>query len=219
MIVALTAAAACGGRRAAPAPAPLPPPAPPPGPPPFTATEVWTREPGVPLVSETATVPVPHTSMRLEVLRVDSARLLVRCPVCLGQPTGWVERARVVHEPLAPVDAARLELADFVLAVREAARRRDVAALRPVMSRDFVHSLEAGEGVLEALATWQRRYNADLDRLPALLDRGVVNVPGTQVWAAPPEYAAQLGYLDLRSGFRRGANGWEWIFLVRSGLR
>lgn len=40
---------------------------------------------------------------------------------------------------------------------------------------------------------------------------------GAQVWAAPPEYATDRRYADLRAGFRRGAEGWEWIFLVQDG--
>jgi hypothetical protein len=38
------------------------------------------------------------------------------------------------------------------------------------------------------------------------------------VWAAPPEFVNQRGYSDLRAGFRRGAGGWEFSFLVRSAL-
>jgi hypothetical protein len=156
--------------------------------------------------------------MRLQVLRVDSAELLVRCLVCRGAPTGVLPRASVVHELRAPADAAKLELADFVLAVREAARLRDYESLRAMMSRDFVYSLDDAEGVLEALAGWQGRRTGDLQRLPALLDRGIMSVGPGGVWAAPPEFVTQRGYNDLRAGFRRGPNGWQFIFLVRPGL-
>ena len=128
-------------------------------------------------------------------------------------------RESVVYLPQDPAAAARLELADFALAVRDAANRRDVEALRGVMSRDFVHTLGPVElGVLETLAQWAREDYRQLDRLPFLLDRGIAAVPGTLVWAAPPEFAYQAGYGDLRAGFRRGADGWEFVFLVRSGL-
>ncbi|HEX8694903.1 MAG TPA: hypothetical protein VF746_20920 [Longimicrobium sp.] len=220
LALALALQAACGGpppRR--PAPVPAPPPAPPPPPPPaFTATDAWTREPGLVLRSDSAPTTLPHMFMRLQVLRADSAGLLVRCIVCRGQPTGWVDSARVAYAPLAPADARRLELADFALAVRDAAVRGDLEALRAVMSRDFVHSLEGAEGALEAIGAWRGYRANDLRRLPFLLDRGIAGVRGTPVWAAPPEYATTPNYLDLRAGFRRGPDGWEWIFLVRSGL-
>ena len=117
------------------------------------------------------------------------------------------------------MEAARLDLADFVLAVRAAASARDVDALRAVMARDFVHTLGPIDmGLLETFAAWEREQYRTLDRLPFILDRGVATVPGTPVWAAPPEWAASLQYRDLRAGFRRGPDGWEWIFLVRDGI-
>jgi hypothetical protein len=204
--------------RPAPAPPPPPAPAPPPGPPPFTAAEVWTSQPGLVLRSDSAAVTLPWAFMRLQVLRVDSTELLVRCLVCRGAPTGMLSRASVVHEVRAPADAAKLELADFALAVREAARLRDYDALRAMMSRDFVYSLDDAEGVLEALAAWQGRRTGDLQRLPSLLDRGILSAGPSGVWAAPPEYVTQRGYNDLRAGFRRGPNGWQFIFLVRPGV-
>lgn len=216
----LLVAAACG-RPPRPAPIPPPPaPAPPPAPPPFVPTDVWTREPGVSLRGEQYTVTVPYLFTRLEVVRIDSAGMLVRCHTCRGAPTGIVDGAKVIDLSAvpSPADAARLELADFALAVREAARRRDVAALRAAMAREFVHTLDGADGPLEAVAAWERRYFGDVDRLPSILDRGIANVTGTQVWAAPPEYAQTLQYRDLRTGFRRDADGWRWIFLVRPGL-
>lgn len=202
--------------RPVPVPPPPPPPAPPPGPPPFTATEVWTAQPGLVLRVEGGDVTLPWAFMRLQVLRVDSAELQVRCLICRGAPTGTISRASVVHEARPPAEAARLELADFALAVREAARLRDYAALRAMMSRDFIYSLDDAEDVLEALAAWQGRRAGDLERLPGLLDRGIMSAGPGGVWAAPPEYVTQRGYNDLRAGFRRGPTGWQFIFLVRA---
>jgi hypothetical protein len=163
-------------------------------------------------------VPLPFVFMRLEVLRADTADLLVRCVHCPGTPEGWVARESVVHAPQPPGTAARLDLAEFVLAVRAAASARDVEALRGVMARDFVHTLGPIDmGLLETFAAWEREQYRTLDRLPFVLDRGVATVAGTPVWAAPPEYAADIRYGDLRAGFRRGPQGWEWIFLVRGG--
>jgi hypothetical protein len=211
---ALLAASACVAR---PKPAPVPPPAPPPPPaaPPFTASEVWTALPGVVLRGDSGAVTLPWTFMRLAVVRVDSAELVVRCMACRGFPVGRVPRDRVVYEVRTPLEARTLELADFALAVRDAARRRDIEALRKVMARDFVFSLEDQGAVLEAVAAWQGRRAGDLQRLPQLLDRGVVSAGGGGIWAAPPEFVTQPGYQDLRAGFRRGPGGWEFAFLVR----
>jgi len=175
-------------------------------------------QPGLVLRGDSAAVTLPWAFMRLQVLRVDSAELLVRCLVCRGAPTGMLSRASVVHEVRAPADAAKLELADFALAVREAARLRDYDALRAMMSRDFVYSLDDAGGMLEAVGAWQGRRTSDLQRLPSLLDRGILSAGPSGVWASPPEYVTQRGYNDLRAGFRRGPDGWKFIFLVRPGL-
>jgi hypothetical protein len=217
--------AACGpARRPAPiAPPPPPPviaePVPPPPPPIVAGGSVWTRDAGTQLRTEQGGVPMPFLFMRLEVLRADTTDLLVRCVHCPGVPQGWVPREGVVHIIRRPEEARRLDLAEFVLAVRDAASRRDVETLRRAMSSDFVHSLGPLEmGLLETFAAWEREQYRTLDRLPFILDRGVSTVSGTPVWAAPPEWAASLQYRDLRAGFRRGPGGWDWIFLVRDGI-
>ncbi|HSU14042.1 hypothetical protein [Longimicrobium sp.] len=213
-VAALLAGMGCAPR---PRPAPVPPPAPPPPPatPAFTAAEVWTAQPGVVLRGDSSSTTLPWMFMRLAVVRVDSSELVVRCMVCRGFPQGRVPRDRVVYEVRGVADAQKLELPDFALAVRDAARRRDLEALRRVMSRDFVYSLDYPEGVLEAMAAWQGRRSGDIERLPGLLDRGIVSTGGGGIWAAPPEFVTQRGYADLRAGFRRGPNGWELTFLVR----
>lgn len=207
-------------------PAPVPPPPPPvapqvqpPAPPPIVQFQsVWTRDAGSQLRTEAGGVTLPFVFMRLEVLRADTTDLLVRCVHCPGNPEGWIGRENVVHWVRSPAAAARLDLAEFVLAVREAAAQRDFEALRPVMSRDFVHSLGPLDmGLLETFAAWEREAYRTLDRMPFVLDRGVATVVGTPIWAAPPEYASELAFGDLRAGFRRGPAGWEWIFLVRGG--
>ncbi|HVH12813.1 MAG TPA: hypothetical protein VM759_07170 [Longimicrobium sp.] len=217
------ALAACAAPARGPAPAPPPPAAPPatlPAPPPPIAQfeSVWTRTAGAQLRTEAGGIPLPYVFMRLEVLRADTAELLVRCIHCPGTPEGWLGRENVVHAPRPPETAARLDLAEFVLAVRTAASMRDVEALRGMMARDFVHSLGPIDmGLLETFAAWEREQYTALDRMPFVLDRGVAAVIGTSVWAGPPEYAADHRFGDLRAGFRRGAQGWQWIFLVRGG--
>jgi hypothetical protein len=177
----------------------------------------WNREQGIALRAESGARALPFRFMRLDVLEVDSARVRVRCRFCAGEPEGWIAVEDVVHVPATPQEA-RHDLAEFALAVRTAALHRDVDALRPVMSREFSHQLGPVEpGLLETLSAWAVEGYASLDRVPWLLDRGLAPVPGTTLWAAPPEHATTRGYADLRAGFRRGPDGWEWIFLVRDG--
>jgi hypothetical protein len=177
----------------------------------------WNREQGIALRAGSGARTLPFRFMRLDVLEVDSAEVRVRCRFCPGEPEGWIAIGDVVHVPARPLEA-RDDLAEFALAVRTAALHRDVDALRPVMSREFSHQLGPGEpGLIETLSAWAAEEYASLDRVPWLLDRGVAPVPGTTLWAAPPEHATTRGYADLRAGFRRGADGWEWIFLVRDG--
>lgn len=205
------AAAACGPRRA---PEPVVPPPPPP--PPFPHALVWTREAATVLEPDSAGVPaatVPHLFTRLEVLRSDSASLYVRCAVCTPVAEGWVPKEGVVFEAAAPAAAATGGLAEFLLAVRSAAAARDVPALRAVMSRDFTHSFRGGDGVVEAIGRWEQMGFRRLDRLPFLLDRGV-GTRDRQIWAGPPAYLTDLNYRDLRAGFRRNGDRWEWIFFV-----
>lgn len=217
------ALAACSAPRR-PVPLPPPPPAPvevgPPAPAPIAqGHSVWTRTAGLVLRGETSAVTLPYTFMRMEVLRADTSELLVRCLHCPGGPAGWLARDAVVHLPADVTAAAEMELADFALAVHAAALRRDVAELRRAMSRDFVHTLgPIDPGILETLAQWEREGYRLVDRLPFLLDRGIANVAGTSIWAAPPVYATDLRYNDLRAGFRRGREGWEWVFLVTGGM-
>lgn len=221
-LVLLCLAACAPPRAAPPAPAPLPAAAPAPPEPAPPAIEpgasVWNRDPGAALRGEAGDATLPYLFLRLAVLETDSARLRVRCVHCPGRPEGWISRGAVVHLPLPPREAARLELADFALAVREAALARDVEALRPVMSREFTHQLGPRElGTMETFAAWEAEGYRTLDHLPFLLDRGIATVIGTPVWAAPPAFTTTLAYADLRAGFRRGPDGWEWLFLVRDG--
>jgi hypothetical protein len=229
VLILLVLLAACGNRPRRPAgvaPMVLPPPPEiidtlPPPPPPIVANQsVWTRDANTLLRGETSGVRMPFIFMRLEVLRADTTDLLVRCAHCPGAPEGWVARESVVHHVRSPERVRKLDLAEFVLAVRDAASQRDTVRLRRAVSREFVHTLGPLEmGLLETFAAWEREGYRTVDRLPFILDRGVATVPGTPVWAAPPEYATQLGYQDIRAGFRRGADGgWEWIFLVRDGM-
>jgi len=204
---------------AAPPPPRVAPPPPPPAPPPPDAppTIVWTREPGLALIGQ-GPASVPFVASRLDVLEVRPDSFLVRCSGCPGAPSGWVARERVAWEQRPPADARQGDLAEFVAALRGAAMRREWEAMRSVMSRNFVHAISGPDGTLEAIGAWRAHRAADLSRLPALLDRGATLVPGTNVWAAPPEFANLRGYADLRAGFIHGSAGWEWVFLVRNEI-
>lgn len=177
---------------------------------------MWTAAAGVELRSDGESVAVPRVFVPLEVVEADSASLLVRCGACPGGPVGRVEPAEVVFAPLAPEEAAREGLADFALAVREAARTRDLAALRPVMAPDFTFSFLGVQGAEQALEAWRGEGFAALDEVPELLDRGLAT-RDSLLWVAPPEHFERLDYRGLRLGFRRAPGGrWEWVFLVRS---
>jgi hypothetical protein len=178
---------------------------------------VCTREAGLALVGERPGS-VPYLATRLEVLEVRPDSFRVRCAVCTGAPAGWVARGAVAWEARPPAEARQGDLAEFVVALRGAAVRQEWESLRSVMARSFVHSISGPDGTLEAIGAWRSHRSADLARLPGLLDRGATLVPGTQVWAAPPEFASVRGYADLRAGFMRGSEGWEWVFLVRNEI-
>lgn len=195
---------------AAPAPAPVEATAPAPA-------YVWTRDPGVALRGDSGAVVLPYLATRLEVVRDDSAGLLVRCSVCPEPAVGLVARDSVVvpHPGRTPAQAAEGGLAEFVLAVREAALRRDLPALRAVMSPRFVHDVNGRDGPVETLAWWEAERYRSLDHLPRLLDRGVAALGDAPVWAAPPEFVQ--GYGGLRAGFRQVRGRWEWAFLVQDG--
>lgn len=185
------------------------------------APVVWTAREGVELHGENGIVRLPYVLMRLEAIGADSLGIHVRCAVCAEPSEGVVAREAVIYEPARPADVTRGSLADFVLAVRAAAERRDVEALREVMSPDFSFTFGGAEGRLEALGAWERAGYRSLDRLPALLDRGVVNrwadAPAhpDELWVAPPEYLAHPDYHDLRAGFRRAGGEWRWVFFIR----
>lgn len=199
-------------------PPPAPPPAAPPPPPPYVFPHrvVWTAAPGIELVTDSARVAVSRPFTALEVVQADSLSLLVRCPVCPQAPLGRVPMEDVVFAALPPAEAAHGDLAAFALAVREAARRHDVAALRPVMAPDFTFSFVGTQGAETALAAWEAERFATLDRVPALLDHGLAT-RDSLLWAAPPEHFERLDYRGLRVGFRRTPEGqWRWVFLVRS---
>ncbi|HET7275998.1 MAG TPA: hypothetical protein VFI91_12590 [Longimicrobiaceae bacterium] len=203
------------------APEPPPPPPTPPAPvpepivvPPFPFAAVWTARTDVVLSSEGDTSIVPRTFTRLEVVGRDTVGLLVRCEVCTPPATGYVALADIVYDPTTPALAAEEGIAEFALAIREAALRRDLAALRPVIAEDFTYSLTGGEGPESALISWEMERYRSIDYLPRLLDQGLATRDST-LWVAPPEFLQDLTYTGRRAGFKRSPEGrWEWVFLV-----
>ncbi len=152
----------------------------------------------------------------LEVVEAEPERLFVRCGSCGVEGVAEIAPAEVAYEALAPVEAAGESLGAFALAVREAARGRDLEALRPVMASDFTFSFVGVQSAELALAAWRVEGFAALDRVPELLDRGLVT-RDSALWVAPSAHLDRLDYRGLRLGFRRAPAGrWEWVFLVRS---
>jgi hypothetical protein len=180
----------------------------------FPYRVVWSALPDMLIDVDGVGYALPGVSTRLEVLSGDSTGLRVRCAVCPGELEGVVDPSHVIHSAESPAAAASGDLAGFALAIREAALRRDVEALRPVMSRTFTFSFGAWGGPVEAIAAWEREGYRALDHLPGVLDRGIATRDG-RIWAAPPEYLHQDEYLGYRAGFRREAGRWQWVFLVR----
>lgn len=217
LLLLLVLAVACGGPRhapalpdvaAAPEPAPVPP---------FPHALAWTARAGVPVQTPEAETSIPLTFTRLNVLGVDTLGLRVQCLYCVPAVEGWVSREDVVYEALPPAVAATRGLAEFALAVREAAGRRDEAALQPVMARDFTFSFEGGGGPIDAFRRWEFQGFRALDNLPPLLDRGLTTRDSI-LWSAPPAFVTDAEYRGLRAGFRRGPTGrWEWVYLVGNG--
>lgn len=201
---------ACAGPRVPPPVEPEPVSAPEPA---VLPTFVWTPRAGLPLRTEGGSAVVPHLFSRLEVLGTDSLGIHVSCSFCREPVRGWIEREEVIYEPLTPHLAAHGELAEFLLALRDAAVRLDLELLRPVMARDFINHFDAPEGAEEAISRWRWEQFRTLDHLPRLLDRGVASRDG-RLWTSPPDFLTDASYEGLRAGFRRSGDRWEWLFLV-----
>lgn len=205
------------GACAAPPPPP-PPPEPLPEPivvPPFPFSTVWTAAEDVELTTDSGIRTVERTFTRLDVVYRDSVGLRVTCGICLPEATGYVEFSDVVYEPETPAEAADDEIAEFALAIRDAALRRDLEALRPVMSPYFSYILSGGESSASALAFWENERYRSLDLLPFLLDEGLTTRDST-LWVAPPDFFADVHYSGHRAGVRKTSDGtWQWVFLIK----
>jgi hypothetical protein len=209
-----------GGCLASAAHQPTPPPEPAevvvePEPEPFPATEVWTAREDVALhAGDGAEISIPNLLTRLDVVGRDSVGLLVRCVVCREPVEGYVDEELVVFTHLPPEISAWSELTEFALSIRDAAERRDIDALRPVMAFDFSFSFLGSQTPEDAFAVWRSEQFATLDRLPGILDRGLAS-PDGRIWSAPPAFVRELGYRGLRAGFRQRVDGrWEWLYLI-----
>lgn len=215
-LLGLTAAVAlAAGGCARPAPPPPPPPPPPAPAPPPRPQVVWTAAPEVAVRNDTAAIALPRPFTRLDVTGRDSVGFLqVACAYCDRPIAGTVAVEDVVYEPQAPVEAAEGTLAEFALAIRDAAAWRRIDSLAVVMAPDFTFGLAAQRDRAITITAWEREKFRDLDQLPRLLDEGLVQI-GPDFWVAPREYAEQPGYQGLRLGFQREEGRWMWLFLVR----
>jgi hypothetical protein len=198
---------------------PAPPPVPEPAEPPFTFgySVVWSARPEVAIVVDSVSArAVRRPFTRLEVLSADPDGLTVRCATCgEGGVEGRIAWEDVIFEPDTPISAAHGTISEFALAVRAAAERQDVEALRLVMARDFTYALIGQQGREVALVAWEAERWATLENVPRLLDRGL-STRDSMLWAAPGEHLETLGYRGYRLGFRGTPDGrWEWTFLMR----
>jgi hypothetical protein len=177
---------------------------------------VWTREPETVIRRADGTgVSLPYIFTRLEVVELDSVGLLVRCGACFGAPEGYVEVGAIGYEEIPPEVAAWGTLDEFALAVRNAAERRELDRLRPVMAPDFTHSFVGIQSPEGAFASWAAEQYTSLAAVPRLLDQGLSTRDG-RIWSAPPEFAHRGDFRGLRVGFRQRVDGrWEWLYLIR----
>jgi len=182
----------------------------------FTHPHVWTVLPGVAIRTDSLqSFAVPRMFTRLEVLEADTAGALVRCYSCASVVEGRISWDGVIFDTVEPATASMGSIAEFALAVRQAAANRDLEALQRVMARDFTYALVGPAGREAALDAWIQEGFIALDEVPRLLDRGIATRNGT-LWAAPAEHFEQIGYRGYRLGFRSTPDGrWEWIFLTR----
>lgn len=227
VLLALLPLGACAPGAPPSAPAPQPDTAvvaEPPAPLPPAVPAVWTVREGVRLDTGGGAVRLPRALMRLDVMAVDTAGYRVLCRVCEDDVEGMVAVADVATPALSPLEAAEHGgIVEFALAVRHAASLRDVEALRPVMDALFMYSFETEGGRVEALARWAEEGYRALDRVAALVDRGVVprrdgsGAPRDELWLAPHEFRDAPSFPQLRTGFRRLDGRWTWAFLVGPG--
>ena len=160
---------------------------------------------------------MPRPFTRLDVAGRDSLGVLrVTCAYCATEVSGEAAEADLVYEASTPAEAAAGTIAEFALAVRDAAAWQRVESLTPVMASDFTFGFSAQRDRGITMTAWARENFRDLDQVPRLLDEGLVQIDDG-FWVAPAEYADRPGYQGLRLGFRRnGETGrWEWLFLVR----
>jgi hypothetical protein len=217
LVVAATSVMGCAN-----APPPPPPPpepvevAPAPVIEPYPFTVIWTAVPDLAIATDAGdSLSISNLFTRLDVIGRDTVGLRVTCAVCEPLLEGYVGEEEVIATHLPPEIAAWGEFPEFLLSIRDAAARNDIAALRPVMTSTFVFSFTGIQTADAALAVWQAEGFRSLDEVPALLDRGVVTEDG-RTWAAPPAFLEDTRYQGPRLGFRQRSDGrWEWLFLVR----
>ncbi len=184
---------------------------------PFLHTVAWSAVPNLRLVGYGGVdLWIPTLFTRLEVEGNDSLGVRVWCAVCEPMIAGYATERDLVADVLPPEVSAWGTFPEFLLAIRDAAARHDLEALRPVMTPDFTSSFFGIQNPDAAFATWRADDFWSLDELPALLDQGVAT-RDSLLWSTPPAFVADMDYQGLRSGFRRRADGrWEWLYLVRS---
>lgn len=180
----------------------------------------WTERPDVEVLADSVTYTLPRPFTRLDVGGRDSTGMLrVTCAYCAAAVAGLVREGDVIWEAVAPAEAADGPLAEFALAIRDAAAWRRIDSLTPIMASDFTFGFSAQRDRGVTMTAWAWENFRNLDQVPRLLDEGLVEID-EDFWVAPAEYAERPGYQGLRLGFRRNGETerWEWLFLVRGEL-
>jgi len=154
----------------------------------------------------------PWLRGRTDALQVAIYRRLKKYAIALEAP--------VEDEPDKPMP---LETARFgglpegaakrVAEAYRAAKARNFAALRKLMSSDFEWSLGGAPDADQAVAMWQADSTV-LPRLIEVLEAGCHAETQVRV-TCPPAYSQQPGYLGYRAGFEKTAGEWLLTFFLR----
>jgi hypothetical protein len=120
------------------------------------------------------------------------------------------EEAEVDRATLGPIPA---EAADAVAAALKAARKRNLGALRALMTEDFTWSFGGSPSADEAMAMWQADGTV-IEKLIGVLEAGCRADEAKTAVTCPPAYTETPGYLGWRAGFVKRGDGWKMSFFV-----
>jgi hypothetical protein len=154
---------------------------------------------------------VTHVQVSAELAGGLQAEVLVPVRKTLPRP----EDARVKPARLAAIT----EWSTFFQEFRAAVARRDRAALKSCMVRDFLFTLDdyAGSDPRDAaFREWDRPDVKGWDAIEGILRKGCRNDPlAPTLMVSPPQWVTDANYLGYRVGFERCDGLWRWVWAMR----